>query len=120
MSMKRKMKKVLTKWQLYFMMLPAVIYVILFEYKPLYGIQIAFRNFNFKGGITGSPWVGFDNFERLFNSYWFPIILKNTLTINFLSILVAFPVAIVFALIVNEVTNEGLISKYQAACAVLC
>jgi len=104
-SMKRKMKKVLTKWQLYFMMLPAVIYVILFEYKPLYGIQIAFRNFNFKGGITGSPWVGFENFERLFNSYWFPIILKNTLTINFLSILVAFPVAIIFALIVNEVTN---------------
>lgn len=103
---KRALVKALHNWQLYLMILPALLYLILFAYKPMYGIQIAFRNFSFKGGITGSPWVGFAQFERLFKSYWFPIILKNTLTISFLNIIVNFPLPIIFALMANELKNE--------------
>ncbi|MBR2038554.1 MAG: sugar ABC transporter permease [Lachnospiraceae bacterium] len=103
---KKKVKKIMNNWQLYVMVLPALLYIILFAYKPMYGIQIAFRDFTFKGGITGSEWVGFAQFERLFNSYWFPVILKNTLSISFLNLIVNFPLPIVFALMANELKNE--------------
>ena len=107
---KKVLKKCLGNWQLYLMILPALIYLILFEYKPMYGIQIAFREFNFRDGITGSPWVGLDNFKRLFNSYWFPIILKNTLTLSVTRLVFGFPLPIIFALMVNELSN-GKIKK---------
>lgn len=107
---KKVLKKCLGNWQLYLMILPALIYLILFEYKPMYGIQIAFREFNFRDGITGSPWVGLANFERLFNSYWFPIILKNTLTLSVTRLVFGFPLPIIFALMVNELSN-GKVKK---------
>ena len=69
-------------WQLLLMVLPALIYLLIFHYKPMYGVVIAFKNYKFKLGILGSPWCGLENFQRLFSSYWFPIILKNTLTIS--------------------------------------
>lgn len=103
---KKAIKKNLSNWQLYLMIVPAFLFIILFEYLPMYGVQIAFRDFNFKDGITGSPWVGFQNFERLFNSYWFPIILKNTLVLSGLRLLMGFPLPIIFALMVNEVGSR--------------
>lgn len=103
---KKRMIKVLHNWQLYLMMAPAVINFAQFVYKPMYGVQIAFREYNFKDGITGSPWVGFDNFERLFSSYWFPIILKNTLSLSLLSLVISFPLPIIFALMLNELKGE--------------
>lgn len=103
---KKKFRKLLNNWQLYAMVLPALIWLILFVYKPMYGIQIAFRDFTFKGGITGSEWVGLDQFERLFSSYWFPVIIKNTLVISFLNIFLNFPMPIIFALMANELKNE--------------
>lgn len=108
---KKAIKKTLSNWQLYAMVLPAFLFIILFEYFPMYGVQIAFRDFNFKDGITGSPWVGFANFERLFNSYWFPIILKNTIVLSGLRLLMGFPLPIIFALLVNEVGN-GKVKKW--------
>ena len=72
----------------------------------MYGILIAFKDFSIRKGIWGSKWVGFANFERLFHSYWFPIILKNTLTISGLSLLVSFPMPIILALLLNELRNE--------------
>lgn len=108
---KKAIKKTLSNWQLYMMIVPAFLFIILFEYFPMYGVQIAFRDFNFKDGITGSPWVGFDNFERLFNSYWFPIILKNTIVLSGLRLLMGFPLPIIFALMVNEVGN-GKVKKW--------
>lgn len=93
-------------WQLYVMMLPAVVYLAIFAYKPMYGILIAFKDFSFRKGIWGSEWIGFDNFIRLFQSYWFPVILKNTLQISFLSLLIAFPLPIILALLFNEVRND--------------
>jgi len=103
---KKKFRKLLNNWQLYVMVLPALIWLILFVYKPMYGIQIAFRDFTFKGGITGSKWVGLAQFERLFSSYWFPVIIKNTLVISFLNIFLNFPMPIIFALMANELKNE--------------
>lgn len=99
-------KNILNNWQLYVMLLPAVAYIILFCYRPMYGVQIAFRDFNFRAGITGSKWVGLDHFRRLFKSYWFPIILKNTLTLSGLSLVLSFPLPIIFALMVNELQHE--------------
>ena len=103
---KKKIRKILNNWQLYVMVLPAVLYILLFSYKPMYGIQIAFRDFSFRDGITGSEWVGFDQFRRLFSSHWFPVILRNTLTISFLNLFINFPLPIIFALMANELKNE--------------
>lgn len=103
---RKKWSKILNNWELYVMVLPAVIYIILFAYKPMYGMQIAFRDFKFSEGITGSRWVGLDQFRRLFNSYWFPITLKNTLVISFLNLILSFPLPIIFALSANELRNE--------------
>ena len=99
-------KKVLSKWQLYVLMLPAVLYTLLFSYKPMYGILIAFQDFRIRRGIWGSEWVGFEHFERLFDSYWFPIILKNTLTLSTLGLTIGFPLSIILALLLNELRSE--------------
>ena len=101
-NMMKKSRKFLKNWQLYALVLPALVYILLFVYKPMYGIQIAFRNFTFKGGITGSEWVGFKQFQRLFSSYWFPVILKNTISLSILTLVIGFPIPIIFALMVNE------------------
>lgn len=101
------------RYQLYLMVLPALAYLLIFAYKPMYGIIIAFKDYSFAKGILGSEWVGFEHFTRLFNSYWFPVILKNTLTISLLSLLVSFPVPILLALMVNEIGNKRVKSVFQ-------
>ena len=93
--------------------LPAFIWYALFCYLPMFGLLIAFKQYYMKKGVWGSPWVGFDNFERLFNSYWFPIILKNTLTLSLLSLVIGFPVPVLLALMVNEVENTFLKKTFQ-------
>ena len=72
----------------------------------MYGIIIAFKDYSMRQGILGSPWIGFENFERLFSSYWFPIILKNTLTLSILTLILGFPIPIILALVLNEVKNR--------------
>ncbi len=100
-------------WQLYIMVLPALISLIIFAYKPMYGIIIAFKDYSFKEGMLGSPWVGFEQFNRLFHSYWFPVILKNTLTISIMSLVLGFPIPIILALMVNEIQNEKIKRTFQ-------
>lgn len=107
------MKRILKNWQLYTMILPAVLYLAIFQYKPMYGVLIAFKDFNMKAGIMGSEWVGFEHFTRLFNSYWFPIILKNTLSLSLLSLVIGFPIPIILALMVNEIKNEKMKRTWQ-------
>lgn len=104
---------ILKRWQLYLLAAPAIIYILLFAYKPMYGLLIAFKNFKMKQGIWGSEWVGFDNFERLFNSYWFPVILKNTLLLSGLNLLLGFPLPIILALLVNELRNGKARKTFQ-------
>ncbi len=87
------------------MLAPPLLWLILFKYWPMYGIQIAFRNFNAVDGVTGSPWVGLANFERFFNSYNFWQILENTAVLNAYSLVAGFPVPILLALALNSVTR---------------
>ena len=110
---KRKLRSIVTNWQLYLMALPAVLSIILFNYKPMYGIIIAFKDFKFKQGIMGSPWVGFEHFEALFSSLMFPMILRNTLTLSILGLVIGFPIPILLALMANEIKNEKIKRTFQ-------
>jgi len=96
-------------WLLYLVLLPAVLYIATFCYAPMYGLQIAFRNFRIADGIMGSEWAGLKWFERFFNTPRFWSILKNTLTISLYSLAVSFPLPIILALILNNVKN----AKYK-------
>ncbi len=99
------MKRVLKSWDLYLMLLLPLTWYFLFLYVPMYGVQIAFRDYMPNLGFLGSPFVGFKHFERFFSSFYFSNILLNTLGINFYSLLVGFPVPIMFALLVHEIGN---------------
>ena len=74
-------------WQLYIMILPAVAYFIIFHYMPMYGIQIAFKDYKVSQGIMGSPWIGFENFTTFFNSYLFGCLISNTLLFKLFDLL---------------------------------
>ncbi len=88
---------------IYLMAVPVLLYYIVFHYAPMYGSIIAFKNYQIAEGIWGSPWVGFDQFERFFNGYYFWRLLKNTVLISLYSILFGFPAPILLALLLNEV-----------------
>ena len=93
-------------WDLYLLALLPILYILLFKYGPMYGAQIAFRQFSAVKGILGSPWVGLDNFIRFFNSYNFWIVLRNTVTIGLYDLAVTFPAPIVFALGLHYTRNQ--------------
>ena len=95
------------------MILPVVVYYIIFAYAPIYGIQLAFKDYIVKKGIWGSPWIGMENFTRFFSSYNFGLLLKNTIGISVYSILVGFPIPIVFALMLNYLKNKYLKKTVQ-------
>jgi len=103
---KRFVRGILVNWQLYLFVLPAIAYFIIFQYVPMYGVQIAFKDYKTSLGFWGSKWVGFKHFIRFFNSYYFITIIRNTLTITTLSLIVGFPVPIVLALLLNEIMHE--------------
>jgi putative aldouronate transport system permease protein len=90
-------------WQLYLLLLPAMVYVFIFEYLPMYGVQIAFKDFRSSLGIWGSPWAGFKHFTRFVKYPQFMLLVWNTLSINLYSLAVGFPVPIILALLINEI-----------------
>lgn len=98
--------RILRNWQLYALISPVIAYYVLFQYVPMYGIQIAFKDFIATQGIWGSPWVGFEHFDRFFNSYYFWRLIKNTLGIGLYSLAVGFPIPIILALLMNEIRAE--------------
>lgn len=100
-------------WILYAMILPVAIYYIIFAYAPMYGIQLAFKEYQVKEGIMGSPWVGLEHFIRFFKSYNFGQLLKNTIGISVYSLLVGFPIPIIFALMLNYLRNKFLKKTVQ-------
>lgn len=93
-------------WQLYAMFLPAAILLLIFNYGPMYGAVLAFKDFTPRAGILGSEWIGLENFKTLFSNPYFFTVLKNTLKISFLKFLVGFPVPIILALLMNEVGSS--------------
>lgn len=100
-------------WQYYLFILPAVIWYIVFCYIPLYGIQIAFRDFKPARGIWGSEFVGGYYFKRFINSHYFWPVIKNTVTVSLYSLFAAFPLPILFALLINEVKHQKLKKSMQ-------
>ncbi|ARC74818.1 ABC transporter permease [Bacillus licheniformis] len=104
-------EKLLQQKYLYLMILPGVIYFLLFKYVPMWGIVIAFQDYQPFLGITGREWVGFKHFERLFTEPTFFMLLKNTLILFFLNLVVFFPIPIILALLLNEV-RVALFKKF--------
>ena len=88
---------------LYLLLIPCVVYFIIFNYVPMYGLILAFKEFRFSTGLLGSPWVGFENFKYLFNLDRFYEVLRNSLTLSLLRLLVYFPIPIFLSLAMNEV-----------------
>lgn len=107
---KVKLQNNQTRWgfimkykMLYILSIPGIIYFVVFKYVPLLGSVIAFQNYNLFKRFSGSPWVGFDHFEKMFAHYDFIRILKNTILIGLYDIIFAFPAPIILALLLNEV-----------------
>ncbi len=92
-------------WELYLLVLPPVLYLLIFKYIPMAGVQIAFKNYNVMQGIWGSEWIGFKHFVTFFESPNFWLLIKNTIGISFYSLIAGFPVPIVLALALNELRN---------------
>lgn len=93
-------------WQLWVMLLPAMLYIFIFCYVPMYGIQLAFRDYDFTKGITGGDWAGLKYFKQYFESPMFFTTLKNTFVIAFASIIVGFPIPIILAMVINQLKNK--------------
>lgn len=103
LAAKKQMKR---SWQLYALLALPVIYVLVFKYYPMYGAQIAFKDYIASKGVAGSEWVGLKHFIRFFNSYEFSKLMKNTLIISLYSLLAGIPFPIILALSLNYVKNQ--------------
>lgn len=102
-----KLRKIFRRdWQLYVFMLIPLIWVIIFCYAPMFGAQIAFRKYQPRLGIWDSPWVGFYQFKKFFNSYQFSRVMMNTVVISLYTILCSFPLPIIFALVLNSTRSR--------------
>lgn len=97
----------------YLMVLPVLLFYLYFHYKPMYGLLIAFQDFNIRKGITGSEWIGLENFRRLFADVYFGRNIINTFTISLSSLLFGFPAPIIFALLMNEVSKKWFVKSVQ-------
>ncbi len=100
-------------WQLYLIMLPVLVWYLTFCYGPLYGLAAAFQRFNVRKGIANSPWIGLKNFVDFFNSFYFSRVLINTLRLNLMDLLFAWPSSILFALLLNEIGHSGFKRSVQ-------
>ena len=100
-------------YSLYLLVLPVLLFYILFSYKPMYGAIIAFKNYAPARGIWESDWVGFDHFIRFFNSVYFFRLIRNTLLLSVYSLIFGFPAPILLALLLNEVRNKKFKSITQ-------
>ena len=103
-------KNLRNDYQLYIMLIPIVLYFAVFAYKPMWGLQIAFKDFSIFKGVSGSPWVGLDNFVEFFSTPYFGRLLRNTVMISAYSLIFSFPMPIVLALLLNEVRSK----KYKS------
>lgn len=101
-----KVKHIVRNPFLYAMAVPGLLFFLVFSYFPIYGIMIAFKDYNFAKGITGSEWVGLKNFNYFFTSDDFWVILRNTLMLNMLFILFTTAAAVLIALMFNEIRNK--------------
>lgn len=99
-------KRIAEHWEFYLLLLPAVVLTIVFKYVPMYGIQIAFRDFHASAGISGSEWVGLKWFEKFFSSYNSWRMIKNTILLSVEQMLWTFPIPIILSLMLNQVRHK--------------
>lgn len=90
-------------WDLYLLLIPGIIFLLVFKYSPMYGLVIAFQDFSIFKGISGSEWVGFANFNKLFASQQFISVFMNTLIVSVYKLVFLFPVPIIMAILLNEI-----------------
>lgn len=110
--LQRQARRIGRNWGLYLLLLPAVVLLLCFTYKPMYGVIIAFKDFKPALGIMDSPWVGFKYFEKFFQSYQFWITIKNTVLISLYSFAM-FPIPIAFAILVNQLRANRFKRVFQ-------
>lgn len=98
-------KKIMRHWQMYFIVALPLIMILIFSYGPMYGLQIAFKDFSASGGIWNSPWVGMKHFTTFLTSQQFWGLIKNTLGISLYTLIAGFPIPIILAVSLNECKN---------------
>ncbi|MBP1914448.1 putative aldouronate transport system permease protein [Lederbergia galactosidilyticus] len=98
-------KRILKQWDLQLMVIPGLLLILIFNYFPMYGVLMAFQDYNIFKGMSGSEWVGFKHFIKFFNDSSFFEIMRNTVAISGLKILIGFPAPIILALMLNEIRN---------------
>lgn len=121
-------KRIMDNWQLYAMLAVPVLLTIVYKYIPMYGIQIAFRDYKASKGFTGSEWVGFEWFLRFFSAPTFWRMIKNTVLLSLFSLLWSFPIPIILALLLNQmrfhrfkrVTQTVLYAPHFISTMVIC
>ena len=110
---KRRFVKIWKFRHYYLLLFPAIVYVGIFHYGPMYGIQIAFKDYMGVLGVAGSPWVGFKHFISFFNSFYFTTIFRNTLMLSLYSLIAGFPLPILLALMINELRENRFRKSIQ-------
>ncbi|MHA7966557.1 ABC transporter permease [Paenibacillus sp. CAU 1782] len=104
--LERTKKRFFSHWQLYAILLPPLLYIVIFHYIPMYGVQLAFKQYRVLDGITGSPWVGLKHFQQFFSSPSSWRIILNTISISLYSIAAGFAIPIVLAVALNEARSR--------------
>ncbi|NOU62590.1 ABC transporter permease subunit [Paenibacillus sp. LMG 31461] len=95
-------------WDLYLMSIPGLIFLIIFRYTPMYGVVIAFKDYNIIQGVMESPWIGLEHFRTLFAYDEFPKVIRNTLVISLMKLVFGFPTPIILAILINEMRHVFL------------
>ena len=113
MYKRNRMRNVQRIWQLYVLLFPALAGLLLFSYGPMYGIVLAFKEYNPLSGIIGSPWVGMKHFNRFFRSPFFSQIIWNTLYLSLYGLFIGFPLPVLLALGLNQVRSLGFKKTVQ-------
>ena len=106
-------KSIVKYWDLYILIIPALLYLVIFKYIPIYGTVIAFQDYSPAKGILGSKWVGFAHFRRFFRAYNFKDILWNTVSLSLYQLVVSFPAPIILALVLNEIKIKSFKKTVQ-------
>lgn len=111
----RSVRRITRNWGLYLLLLPSLVLLVMFAYKPMYGIIIAFKDYKNSLGIMGSPWSNplFKNFMRFFNSFQCETTIRNTLWLSLYSMLAGFPIPIMLALMINQITAKRFRKGFQ-------
>jgi len=104
--MKRTLRSYIRNKYLFIMFIPVILYYLIFHYGPMYGLLLAFKQYNFADGVFGSPWVGLEHFKTMFNGQSFMRVFMNTIIISSYKLVFGFSAPILFAILINEIANK--------------